>query len=104
SSMWQRPLVGQAAARRGNLCWVNTWLFFGEWRPCPRPAAVRTVRTTRRVVQAPAVATCTARESDKQYWATGLSRAVDSGLLQGLQDAVARGEVGWLDVNPEFPV
>jgi hypothetical protein len=43
-------------------------------------------------------------ESKKQYWATSLSRTVDGGLLQGLQEAVARGEVGWLDVDPKFPV
>jgi hypothetical protein len=33
-----------------------------------------------------------------------LSGAVNSGLLQGLQDAVARGETGWLDVNPKSPL
>jgi hypothetical protein len=40
----------------------------------------------------------------RHYWATSLSRTVDDGLLQGLQEAVARGEVGWLDVDPKFPV
>jgi hypothetical protein len=43
-------------------------------------------------------------EAKKQYWATSLSRTVESALLQGLQEAVARGEVGWLDVDPKFPV
>ncbi len=43
-------------------------------------------------------------ESKKQYWATSLSPTVDKGLLQGLREAVARGEVGWLDVDPKFPV
>jgi hypothetical protein len=56
-----------------------------------------------RAVNAPAVETCT-QESKKQYWATSLSRAVNRGFLQGLQDAVARGEVGWLDVDVDFPV
>lgn len=37
----------------------------------------------------------------KQYWATSLSRTVDGTVLQGLYDAVARGEVGWLDVDPK---
>jgi hypothetical protein len=40
-----------------------------------------------------------AAEPKKQYWATSLSGTVDSGILQGLQDAVARGEQGWLDVS-----
>jgi len=40
----------------------------------------------------------------KQYWATSLSRTVDAGVLQGLYEAVARGEVGWLDVDPKFPL
>ena len=43
-------------------------------------------------------------ESKRQYWATSLSPTVDKGLLQGLREAVARGEVGWLDVDPKFPV
>jgi hypothetical protein len=37
----------------------------------------------------------------KQYWATSLSGAVQANLLQGLHAAVARGEVGWLDVDPQ---
>jgi hypothetical protein len=40
-----------------------------------------------------------AAELKKQYWATSLTRSVDNGLLQGLYKAVARGEVGWLDVD-----
>ncbi len=67
-----------------------------------RSVATRTEHGTR-AVNAPAVETCT-EESKKQYWATSLSRAVNRGFLQGLQDAVARGEVGWLDVDAEFPV
>jgi hypothetical protein len=43
-------------------------------------------------------------EARKQYWATSLSRTVEGALLQGLQEAVARGEVGWLDVDPKYPV
>lgn len=46
----------------------------------------------------------TSAQAKKQYWATSLSRTVEPALLQGLQDAVARGEVGWLDVDPKFPV
>jgi hypothetical protein len=48
--------------------------------------------------------TGTAGELKKQYWATSLTRAVDDSLLQGLYKAVARGEVGWLDVDPEHPI
>jgi hypothetical protein len=40
----------------------------------------------------------------KQYWATSLAGAVDDDLLQGLYEAVARGEVGWLDVDPKHPM
>jgi hypothetical protein len=43
-------------------------------------------------------------ERKKQYWATSLSGAVDAGLLRGLDAAVARGEVGWLDVDPKHPI
>ena len=43
-------------------------------------------------------------EPKKQYWATSLSRAVDDGLLRGLYEAVRRGEVGWLDVDPKHPI
>ena len=44
-----------------------------------------------------------AQEMKKQYWATSLGRTVDEGLLRGLEAAVARGEVGWLDVEPKYP-
>src|ERR1700687_2848970 len=40
----------------------------------------------------------------KQYWATSLTGTVDDGLLQGLYDAVAQGAVGWLDVDPKYPI
>jgi hypothetical protein len=43
-------------------------------------------------------------ELKKQYWATSLSGAVDDDLLQGLYAAVARGEVGWLDIDPKHPI
>lgn len=43
--------------------------------------------------------TAATAELKKQYWATSLTRSVDNGLLQGLYKAVARGEVGWLDVD-----
>jgi hypothetical protein len=36
----------------------------------------------------------------KQYWATSLSGSVDDELLSGLYRAIARNEVGWLDVDP----
>ena len=44
------------------------------------------------------------RIAKKHYWATSLASTVDDGLLQGLTEAVERGEVGWLDVDPKFPV
>lgn len=44
-----------------------------------------------------------AQEMKKQYWATSLGRTVDEALLRGLDAAVARGEVGWLDVEPKYP-
>ena len=43
-----------------------------------------------------------AQELKKQYWATSLSRSVDDVVLQGLYEAVARGEVGWLDIDPKY--
>jgi hypothetical protein len=43
-----------------------------------------------------------AQELKKQYWATSLSRTVDDVILQGLYEAVARGEVGWLDIDPKY--
>ncbi len=42
-----------------------------------------------------------AQDMKKQYWATSLARTVDDGLLRGLDAAVARGEIGWLDVEPK---
>ena len=44
------------------------------------------------------------RQAKRHYWATSLGRTVDEGILQGLKHAVDRGEVGWLDVDPKFPV
>ena len=43
-------------------------------------------------------------EPRKQYWATSLAGAVDEGILKGLYAAVARGEVGWLDMDPRHPI
>jgi hypothetical protein len=43
-------------------------------------------------------------EPKKHYWATSLHWTIDSGILQGLREAVARGEVGWLDIAPRAPV
>jgi hypothetical protein len=43
-------------------------------------------------------------ELRKQYWATSLTGTVDDSLLRGLYEAVARGEVGWLDVDPQNPI
>jgi hypothetical protein len=45
-----------------------------------------------------------ADEAKKHYWATSLSRTVDGDLLKGLYDAVARGEVGWLDVRTKSAI
>jgi hypothetical protein len=47
---------------------------------------------------------CSAAEPKKQYWATSLAAGVDDGILQGLYAAVARGETGWLDVDPQHPI
>ena len=123
----QRAPVAVVHARLGNLCWISVdgvW-YHASWRPCPRSVAARTVRAARtvaprtgrvarkgsvrrdrvtRTVRAPVTNKCTVTESSKQYWATSLSDTVDSGLLQGLQDAVAKKEVGWLDVDPKSPV
>ena len=41
----------------------------------------------------------TVGELKKHYWATSLTSTVDAAILQGLNAAVARGEVGWLDVD-----
>jgi hypothetical protein len=43
-------------------------------------------------------------ELKKQYWATSLTGTVDDSLLQGLYEAVALGEVGWLDIDPQNPI
>ena len=43
-------------------------------------------------------------QAKKHYWATSLASTVDAGLLQGLTQAADRGDVGWLDVDPKFPV
>jgi hypothetical protein len=43
-------------------------------------------------------------ETKKHYWATSLTGSVDGELLRGLREAVARGDVGWLDVDPEIAV
>jgi hypothetical protein len=44
--------------------------------------------------------TAATSEAKKHYWATSLSGGVEPVLLQGLQGAVARGEIGWLDIDP----
>lgn len=56
------------------------------------------------LVIAGAASSAAAQEMKKQYWATSLSRTVDETLLRGLDAAVARGEVGWLDVEPKYPI
>src|ERR1700730_5710804 len=63
----------------------------------PMVLAVRTALTigTLLLVALPA----RSQEFRKQYWATSLSGAVHDTLLQGLDEAVTRGEVGWLDVD-----
>jgi hypothetical protein len=43
-----------------------------------------------------------AEEFKKEYWATSLAGPVDEGILQGLYDAVDRGEIGWLDIDPKY--
>jgi hypothetical protein len=40
----------------------------------------------------------------KQYWATSLSGIVDETIVAGLREAVARGEIGWLDVDLNYPI
>src|SRR5581483_3774460 len=45
-----------------------------------------------------------AEDLKKHYWATSLSRSVDDAVLQGLYEAVARGEIGWLDVDDKNPL
>ena len=56
------------------------------------------------VIAAVAAAVCPAGAAKKHYWATSLSRAVDANIMQGLYAAVARGEIGWLDVDPRRPL
>lgn len=130
----QRVPVAVVHMRLGGLCLVsldNVW-YHGVWQECPRPAAKRTVRASRsaaphsertahpgerttrksgvrksghkRTARTPASNSCRVTESSKQYWATSLSDNVDSGILQGLQDASAKREVGWLDVDPKNTV
>jgi hypothetical protein len=43
-------------------------------------------------------------EMRKQYWASSLSGSVDDTILRGLYEAVARGEVGWLDIDAKSPI
>jgi hypothetical protein len=43
-------------------------------------------------------------ELRKQYWATSLSGSVDETILRGLNEAVAWGEVGWLDIDPKSSI
>jgi hypothetical protein len=72
-----------------------------------RPAAShagQAVRSVERTAPAPVTAQCTPEPGKKQYWATSLSSTVNTGVLQGLREAVARGEAGWLDVNPEYAI
>ena len=45
-----------------------------------------------------------AEDFKKEYWATSLAGAVDEGILQGLYDAVDRGEIGWLDIDPKYSI
>jgi len=40
----------------------------------------------------------------KQYWATSLSGIVDETILAGLREVVARGEIGWLDIDLNYPI
>jgi hypothetical protein len=40
----------------------------------------------------------------KQYWATSLSGVVDETILAGLREVVARGEIGWLDIDLNDPI
>jgi hypothetical protein len=116
----QRAPIAVARPRHEGLCWVQsrTLWNFGSWQPCRRNAAVRTMRGGRATTAArapqrglqavgrPGTSTppCTVAEAKQQYWATSLSDGVDPALLRGLQDSVARGQVGWLDVNPDSPV
>jgi len=40
-------------------------------------------------------------EPKKHYWATSLSGGVEPALLNGLREAIARGDTGWLDIDPQ---
>jgi hypothetical protein len=40
----------------------------------------------------------------KHYWATSLSGIVDETIVAGLREAVAGGEIGWLDVDLSYPI
>jgi hypothetical protein len=70
-----------------------------NWKACIRIAAVAGLAIGALAIYRLADIS---EESKKQYWATSLSRTVEDALLQGLQEAVARGEVGWLDVDPKY--
>src|SRR5262249_16680624 len=48
--------------------------------------------------------TAEAEKPRKQYWATSLTSRVDDRILEGLYDAVAHGAIGWLDVDPKYPI
>lgn len=125
--IWQPPPLRTARAPRNNLVNANaswragSWRA-GSWRASPRWVAASTARSSRRAApetlragrqagthagritgtpSPSAVPQCTVAAPKKQYWATSLSSEINRGVLQGLQDAIARGEVGWLDVNPD---
>jgi hypothetical protein len=40
----------------------------------------------------------------KHYWATSLSGIVDETIFAGLREAAARGEIGWLDIDLNYPI
>ena len=101
----QRPPI---STPWGRYCWVDT----GSWQPC------RSLRAKWNAGRAPVneararpehegvaqgggrfVEQCTGGVR-RQYWATSLGSTLDSGILDGLQAATARGEVGWLDIDP----
>jgi hypothetical protein len=93
-----------------GLCWEDG--LFGAWRPCPQPcrqAATRPARRSAAVITSerpaePFAPVCRFGAPRNHYWATSLSGPVNRGLLQGLQEAAARGEIGWLDIDARFPV
>ena len=106
---WRRCSSGQSArlsARSSGRALARTMAASAR-SETSRPAAAhagQAARTVDRTVPVPANAQCTPEPGKKQYWATSLSSTVNTGVLQGLRDAVARGEVGWLDLNPEYAV